>query len=142
MLLPHRPRAPYLRRFVVGARKRSRSRLPIAFYRAIGRQHRSYRIFREHHDVTVPRSERRSVLLHDHRPCFIGIFFQARTPSGSKTNPRRAYNTPSRRINNGSACLHRHATGSFAARILIELPFFLLPLPFARRLGSCVVRIF
>ena len=76
VLLPHHPRTPYLHRFALGALQRSRSRPPLAFCRTIDRLQRSYCIFRVHHDVTVSRSERRSALLYDHRPRFIGFFFK------------------------------------------------------------------
>ena len=70
LLSPHCPGTPHPQ-----ASQRSCSRSPIAFYRAIGRQQRSYCILREHQDAIVLSSECCSTPFYNHRRRFVGSFF-------------------------------------------------------------------
>lgn len=114
------------------------------FYRTFGRQQRSYRVFRELHDVNVSSSERCSTLFYDQRPRFIGLLFKPL----HRPVPRSTCGVPTtypRRIIYGSACLQRHETrrltGRALARSVAATPFvLLLLLPLTRLLLKLCVR--
>ena len=111
--------------------QRSRARPPIAFYRTISRQQRSRRTFREHHVVTVSRSERCSTPFCGYRPRFIGCFFKTLY----HPVPRSTYGVPTTHFRGAfyyrSACLQRHETrrlaGNKASSRLVAPTFWCCP---------------